>query len=60
MKQIVLTFAAMLLTFGACAQNTVKLPAPAKDAGMTLYQALQRPQQFRDKRTCEYSKKARS
>ena len=51
MKQIVLTFAAMLLTFGACAQNTVKLPAPAKDAGMTLYQALQQRASVRDFKT---------
>ena len=41
MKQLVMATLAVILSFAAYAQNKVNLPAPRKDADMTLYQALQ-------------------
>lgn len=51
MKKYALLIAAMLLCAGLSAQNTVKLPAPKKDAGMTLYQALQQRSSVREFKT---------
>lgn len=51
MKKLVIVISAMFLTLGACAQNTVKLPAPSKDASMPLYQALQQRASVRDFKT---------
>ena len=51
MKKLVVAIVAAILTFGACAQDKVNLPAPRKDAGMTLYQALQQRASVRDFKT---------
>ncbi|MBQ8061910.1 MAG: nitroreductase family protein [Bacteroidales bacterium] len=51
MKKSVLFIAALLLCAGLSAQNTVKLPSPKKDAGMTLYQALQQRASVRQFKT---------
>ena len=51
MKKFAFLIAALLLCAGLSAQNTVKLPAPKKDAGMTLYQALQQRASVREFKT---------
>ena len=51
MKQLVMATLAVILSFAACAQNKVNLPAPRKDADMTLYQALQQRASVRDFKT---------
>ena len=51
MKKLAIALLAVLLTAGACAQTKVNLPAPRKDAGMTLYQALQQRASVRDFKT---------
>ena len=41
MRNVILTFAALLLTSWAMAQNNIiKLPAPSKNGGMPLMEAL--------------------
>ena len=52
MKKIILIIASFSVCIGLTAQ-TVKLPAPKKDASMTLYQALQQRASNR-----EFSEKA--
>ena len=51
MKKLVLAAIAAILSFGACAQDKVNLPAPRKDAPMPLYQALQQRASVRDFKT---------
>ncbi len=51
MKKNAFLIAALLLCAGLPAQNTIKLPAPKKDAGMTLYQALQQRASVRQFKT---------
>ena len=51
MKKIFIATLAVLLAAGACAQTTIKLPAPKKDAQMTLYQALQQRASVREFKT---------
>ena len=51
MRQLVISLAAILIAFGASAQDKVNLPAPRKDAPMPLYQALQQRASVRDFKT---------